>query len=89
MKKRNKYIKRCKETLWKRLRHGYLVALRDKNNVKHKGKMFNFDVGDVLMTKGEENNRKHWKIEVANQLYIGTDNIIPLAQLCNEKELIG
>ena len=65
------------------------MALRDKNNVKHKGKMFNFDVGDVLMTKGEENNRKHWKIEVANQLYIGTDNIIPLAQLCNEKELIG
>ena len=51
--------------------------------------MFNFDVGDVLMTKGEENNRKHWKMEVANQLCIGTDNIIPLAQLCNEKELIG
>ena len=35
MKKRNRYIKRCKETLWKRLRHGYLVALKEKNNLKH------------------------------------------------------
>ena len=33
MKKRHKYIKRCKEALWKRWKHEYLVALREKNTI--------------------------------------------------------
>ena len=40
IKKRHKYIKRCKEALWKRWKHEYLVALREKHNLKNKGKTF-------------------------------------------------
>ena len=53
------------------------VALR----VKHKDKTFKINVGDVMMIKGEEKNRGHWKIGIVNRLHIGKDNIIRVAQL--------
>ena len=40
------------------------------------------------MIKGEEKNRGHWKIGIANPLYIGKDNIIRVAQLRIGKMLI-
>ena len=56
IKKRHKYIKRCKETLWKRWKHEYLVSLREKHNLKSKDKTLEINVGDVVMIKGEEKN---------------------------------
>ena len=44
IKKRHKYIKRCKEALWKRWKHEYLVALREKHNLKHKDKTFKINI---------------------------------------------
>ena len=40
LKKRHNYIKRCKEALWQILKHEYLVALREKHNLKDKYKTF-------------------------------------------------
>ena len=45
MKKRHKNIKWCKEALWKKWKHEYLVALREKSNLKHKDKTFKINVG--------------------------------------------
>ena len=56
IKKRHKYIKRCKEALWKRWKHEYLVALRETHNLKNKDKTFKINVGDVVLIKGEEKN---------------------------------
>ena len=49
--KRYKYVKRCKEALWKRWKHEYLLALREKRNLKNKDKTFRINVGDVVMIK--------------------------------------
>ena len=46
------------------------------------------NLGDVVMMKEEEKNRGHWKISIVNDLYIGRDNIIPVAQLRIGKKLI-
>ena len=35
-KKRQRYVQRCKENTWKRWKHGYLVALRERHNLSHK-----------------------------------------------------
>ena len=59
IKKQRKYIKRCKEALWKRWKHEYLVALREKHDLKNKYKTFKLNLGDVVMIKGEEKNRGH------------------------------
>ena len=60
MKKRHKYIKRCKDALWKIWKYEYLVSLREKL----KDKTFKINVGDVVMIKGEANSRGHWKIDI-------------------------
>ena len=75
-KKRHNYIKGCKEALWERLKYEYLVALREKHNLKDKDKTFKINVGDVVMINGETKNRGHWKIGLVNHLYIGKANII-------------
>ena len=53
-KKKHKYIKRYKEALWKRWKYEYLVA--EKHNLKNKHKIFEINVGDAVMIKGEEKN---------------------------------
>ena len=87
MKKQHKYIKRCKEALWKRWKHKYLLVLREKHKLKHKNKTFKINLGDVVMIKGEEKNRGHWKIAIKNHLYVGKDNIIRVAQLHTGKKI--
>ena len=59
IKKRHKYVKRCNEDLWKRGKHEYVVTLREKHNLKNKGKTLKINVGDVEMIKREEKNRGH------------------------------
>ena len=86
IKKRHKYIKRCKEASWKRWKHEYLVALRKKHNLKHEP--FKLNVDDVVMIKEEEKNRGQRKIIMVNHLYIGKDSIIRVAQLSIGKKLI-
>ena len=88
IKKRHKSIKRCKEALWKRWKHEYLLALREKDNLKNKDKTLKSNVGDVLMIKGEGKNQRHWKIGIVNHLYIDNNNIIRVAQLRTGKKLI-
>ena len=48
MKKRHKYIKGWKEALWKKWKHEYLVALREKHYLKHKDKAFKTNVRTVV-----------------------------------------
>ena len=59
IKKRHKYIKRCKEALWKRWKHEYLVALREKHNLKNKNKTFKINVHDMAIIQWGEKNRGH------------------------------
>ena len=68
IKKRHKSIKRCKEALWKRWRHEYLLALIEKDNSKNKDKTLKINVGDLLMIKGEGKNQGHWKMSIVNHL---------------------
>ena len=58
IKKRHKYIKRCKEVLWERWNGNMsnVVALREKHNLKNEDKTLKINVGDTVMIKGEEKN---------------------------------
>ena len=88
MKKQLKYMKQCKEALWKRWKHEYLEVCKEKHNLKHKDKTFKINVGDLLMVKGKKKNQGHWNIDIVKHLYIGKDNIIRVAQLRIRKKLI-
>ena len=81
LRKRAKYIMKCKEALWERWYAEYLKALRERNNNAHSGKRADLRVGDVVLIKGDEKNRAHWKIAIVHQLIQGRDNEIRAVKL--------
>ena len=56
LRKRGKYLERCKENIWKLLER-YIKALREKHNLVHHGKENQISVGDIVLIKGEEKIR--------------------------------
>ena len=49
--------------------------------MKHHGKYNTLNVGDVMLIKGEEKNRGHWKIGIIQELITGRDGIVRGAKL--------
>ena len=64
IRKRAKYLGRCKEAVWKRWTSEYLRGLRERHRLKHGGKQADIKVGEVVIIKSEQKNRGKWKIGV-------------------------
>ena len=79
--KRQRYGQRCKENAWKRWKHEYLVALRERQNLSHKDRTRKVNTGDIIMIKDESKNRGHWKIGKVSQLYTGKDEVVRAVQM--------
>ena len=76
-KKRQRYVHRCKEAAaWKRWIHEYLIALRERHNIRHKEKPVKIKISDVVIIKGDQKNRKKWKIKIVQNIFTSKDNII-------------
>ena len=57
LRKRAKYLEKCKNNIWKRWSDTYLKSLRERHNMKHLGKENAVKEGDVVLIKGDERNR--------------------------------
>ena len=88
MKRRSRYIKKCKESIWKQWNAEYLQALRERHNMKHKVKKMKIFIEDVVLIKNEDRNRRKWKIGIVDKLYYGRDDVIPAVQLRSGKSFI-
>ena len=64
LRKRARYLKKCKDVLWGRWSSEYLRGLREQHNLKHKGSKVALAKGDVVIIKGEEKNRGLWKLGI-------------------------
>ena len=53
LRKRVKYLQRCKDVLWRRWSSEYLKALRERHNLKHNTKQTTPQPGDVVLIKSE------------------------------------
>ena len=81
LRKREKYLRCCKDMLWRRFRSEYLNALRERHNTIHQVKELEVKPGDVVMIKGEEKNRGMWKTGVVESLITGRDGVIHAVKL--------
>lgn len=79
--KRAKYLKRCKDDMWKRWTKEYLRGLRERHNLKHDGKGITLVVGDVVMIHSEDRNRGKWPLGIIEEMYTGRDGVIRGAKL--------
>ena len=81
LKKQLKHITTFKERVWRRWTNECLKSLRERHNLKHKSKDANIQVGDVVIIKGDEKNRAHWKTGIVVELFTGRDGVIRAAKL--------
>lgn len=57
LRKRARYLKRCKDALWSRWTSEYLRGLRERHQLKHKNGHLHAARGEVVIIKSEEKNR--------------------------------
>ena len=81
LRKRAKYLKRCKDTMWRRWTDDYLRGLREQHRLKHSGSQSDIAVGDVMLVKDDERNRGKWKIGIVDELITGRDGIVRAARM--------
>ena len=61
LRKRVRYLHRCKDVLRNRWTGEYLKSLRERHNLKHKTKEIIVKLGDVVLIQDSERNRGKWK----------------------------
>ena len=81
LRKRARYLRRCKDTLWSRWTGEYVKALRERHNLKHNETEMTAKVGDVVIIKGDERNRGKWKLGIIDQLIRGRDGKVRVVRL--------
>ena len=80
LRKRAKYLRKCKDVLWKRWTTKYLKALRERYNLNHQTEEATLKEGDVILIKGERRKRQ-MEVGVVERLIQGRDGVIRGAQL--------
>lgn len=81
LRKRAKYLRRCKDVLWSRWTMEYVRSLRERHNLTHQSKRLSLKVGDVVLITREERNRGKWNIGVVVKLIKGRDGEVRAARL--------
>ena len=69
-KKRQRYMKRCKESVWRRWQREDLTILRGKPDMKHKSNEKTIKVGEIMMVKRKGKQRDTWKIGRIDKLLV-------------------
>ena len=88
LRKRQKYIIKCKEALYYRWQQEYLRALRERHNMEKNRNVIEPAVGDLVVIKGEERNKGKWKTGIIEQLYPGQDGIVRVVRVRGVKNQI-
>ena len=57
LRRRAKYLQRCRDNLWRRWKTEYLRTLRERHNLKFKDREPHIAVGEVVLIRGDEKNR--------------------------------
>ena len=73
LRKRAKYLARCKEMVWNRWSKEYVRALREQHRRAGGVQTPHPKVGDVVIIRGDSKNRNHWKLGVVEELIQGRD----------------
>ena len=85
LQKQAKYLRSCKDALWKRWTREYLAALRERYHCNRKGKKESLKIGDVVLIRSEERNQGKWPLGVVVELFNGRDGVVCAAKLCAGK----
>ena len=81
LKKRAKRICSCKNRVWSRYTKDYLKDLREQHSLIQNSKELKLKEVDVVVIRGDEKNKAHWKTVVFHSLLPGRDGITKAVRL--------
>ena len=81
LRKRLKYLKKCKDALWARWTQKYLRGLRERHTLAHKETPCRIQRGVVCIIKDESKDRNKWKLGIVEELITGRDGIVRAVKL--------
>ena len=76
LRKRARYLKKCKDAMWNRWTREYVRALRERHASNTGNKYDAPKVGGVVIIKGEEKNRGKWNLRIVEKQIIGRDGVV-------------
>ena len=85
LRKRVKYLCRCKEVLWNWWSGEYLKPLRQRHIMKQKFKQITFKPGDVVLIQEAERNRGKGNMGMVVKPFQGRDEVVRAVRLRAEK----
>ena len=88
LRKRAKYLHKCKDAVWSNWTKEYLRGLRQRHRLKHKGDSNHPVKGNVVIIKSDEKNRAKWKLGVVEDLITGRDGVVRGAKLRTPKSVM-
>ena len=71
LRKRGKYLGKCKDAVWSRWTKEYLGGLWERHCLRHKGDSIHPAEGDLVIIKSEEKNCAQWKLGVVIDVITG------------------
>lgn len=89
LRKRARYLRRCKDVLWSRWTGEYLKSLKEKHNLKHKTKDITVQPGDVVLIQGSERNRGKWNSGIVVKLNKGRNGVVRAIRLRTGRSYLG
>ena len=82
LRKRAKYVEKCKDNAWNKWKGQYLKSLQERHNMRcRKENQPALTIGDVVIIKGEEQNRNFWRLRIVTELFKGKDRIVRAAKI--------
>lgn len=81
LRKHSKYLRRCKEAMWRRWTKEYLRGLRERHNLKHKRSSCSVEVGDVVIIRDENKDRRKLRLGIVEEPIAGRDGIVRAVRL--------
>eukprot|EP00795_Rhopilema_esculentum_P004342 gene4342-20557_t len=61
LRKRAKYLEKCKQNLWKRWTNEYVRGLRERHNLTNRGKEKTVSERDVVLIHADDKNKGKWR----------------------------
>ena len=81
LRKRAKYLRSCKDALWKRWSSEYLTALRERHRCDRNRKSLKLSVGDMVIVRSDNRNRAKWPLGIVERLIPGKDGVVRAVKL--------
>ena len=76
LRKRAKFLRKCKELMWRRWSLEYVRGLRERHRQKKGGHGTHPNRGDAVIIESEEKNRNLWKLGMVEGLIRGRDGVV-------------